>query len=75
MKLLTLSLENFKEGDFLKVEWEDGAREALEVNGFIAEIGERIASYGEQLRLSAQVIGVPAPSGIVGPNGKKLIPS
>jgi len=74
MKLLTISLEQFKEGDFIQVEWESGAREALEVNGLIGEIGERIASYGEQLRLSAdKILQVPAPSGIVGPDGKKLI--
>lgn len=73
MKLLTISLKQFKEGDYIEIEWEDGVREALEANGLTAEIGERIASYGEQLRLSAQIIDVPAPSGIVGPDGKKLI--
>lgn len=73
MKLLTMSLEQYKEGDYLRVEWEDGAREALEHHGILGEIGDRIASYGEQLRLSAQVVDVPAPSGIVGPDGKKLV--
>jgi hypothetical protein len=69
MKIMEVHLITTEDGPALEFLWYDDARQKIEQWRIAQIVGDAIATFGEQMRVHAEVKAAREPGRIVGPDG------